>query len=294
MTSNLYQRKDHEPEYFSSQISAARRFYRNLHPAQKETISIVAGGRESCAIGYEIHRATFPYCAIEFVAGGKGVLTLQEKTFELLPGTIFTYGNNIPHAIKNSQQEPLQKYFINFSGKRARELLVRHSLWAKVLHTSAPNIIIDGFDELIDRGFMDNAFTEQLSSLLMEILILKIAETALPFGESMSPAFASYQRCREYIHNHYLELDSLGSIARACCIDPAYLCRLFKRFGHQTPYQSLLRLRMNRAAELLLVPGKLAKEVANEMGFEDQFHFSRTFKKIFGLSPKFFTGMRWK
>jgi AraC-like DNA-binding protein len=294
MIDSRYQHKNKEPDYFSSQISAARRFYRNLHPARKEAVSIVAGGRESCAIGYEVSRTTFPYCAIEFVAGGKGVLTLKGEKFDLLPGTIFTYGNNVPHAIKNSQQEPLQKYFINFSGRRGRELLVRHSLWAKVLHTSAPNLIMDGFDELIDRGFMDNEFTEQLSSLLMEILILKIAETALPFGESMRPAFATYQRCREYIHNHYLELNSLEAIARACCIDQAYLCRLFKRFGHQTPYQSLLRLRMNRAAELLLTPGKLAKEVANEMGFEDQFHFSRTFKKTFGLSPKYFTRMRWK
>jgi AraC-like DNA-binding protein len=283
-----------EPAYFSSQISAARRFYRNLHPAPKEALSVVAGGRESCALGYEIRRSTFPYSAIEFVAGGKGVLTLQSREFDLLPGTIFTYGSNVPHAIKNSRQEPLQKYFINFSGKRGRELLVRHSLWAKVLHTSAPKLIIDGFDELIDRGFIENAFNEQLCSLLMESLILKIAETALPFGESMSPAFATYQRCREYIQNHYLELNSLGAIAKGCCIDQAYLCRLFKRFGRQTPYQSLLRLRMNRAAELLLVPGKLAKEVADEMGFKDQFHFSRTFKKTFGTSPKYFTRTRWK
>jgi AraC-like DNA-binding protein/mannose-6-phosphate isomerase-like protein (cupin superfamily) len=286
--------QNREPDYFSSQISAARRFYRNLHPTRSETVSVVAGGRESCTVGYEIHRSTFPYYAIEFVAGGRGVLTLKGREYDLLPGTIFTYGNNVPHAIRNSEQEPLQKYFINFTGRRGGELLVRHSLRAVVLHTSAPNLVADGFDELIDRGFTDNALNEQLCSLLMEILILKIAETALPFGESMSPAFATYQRCREYIHGHYQELDSLGAIAKACCIDQAYLCRLFKRFGHQTPYQSLLRLRMNRAAELLLTPGKLAKEVAHEMGFEDQFHFSRTFKKTFGLSPKFFTGMRWK
>jgi AraC-like DNA-binding protein len=286
--------KEKEPAYFSTRISAARRFYRNLHPTGNDKLTVVAGGRETSGLGYEIKRSTFPYCAIEFVAGGRGTLVLNNDEFDLSPGVVFTYGNNVPHMIRSSEQEPLQKYFVNFSGKRGRDLLVRYSLWGMAFHTSAPSVIIDCFDELIERGNMHTAFSDPLCSLLMELLILKIAETAIPFGESKSPAFASYQRCREYIHNHYSELRSLEEIARSCCIDQAYLCRLFKRFGHQTPYHYLLRLRMNRAAELLLIPGKIIKEVAHEMGFDDQFHFSRTFKKIFGLSPKYFAQMRWK
>ena len=106
-----------------------------------------------------------------------------------------------------------------------------------------------------------------------------------------SPAFATYQRCRNEINNHYLELTSLGEIASTCHVDQAYLCRLFKRFDQQSPYQYLLRLRMNYAAELLLVPGTLVKEVADKLGFEDQFHFSRTFKKVLGISPVSFGKM---
>ena len=68
-------------------------------------------------------------------------------------------------------------------------------------------------------------------------------------------------------------------------MDPAYLCRLFGRFGHQSPYRYLVRLRMAQAARRLQSPGTLVKQVAGDLGFTDPFHFSRTFKRVFGVSP---------
>lgn len=45
---------------------------------------------------------------------------------------------------------------------------------------------------------------------------------------------------------------------------------------------------MGRAAELLLDGGLMVKEAASELGFADAFHFSRTFKRIYGLPPERF------
>jgi AraC-like DNA-binding protein len=67
---------------------------------------------------------------------------------------------------------------------------------------------------------------------------------------------------------------------------------LFRRYDHQTPYQFLLRLKMNHAAERLQSPGTLVKQVAEETGFADPFHFSRMFKSVLGLSPDAFRGIR--
>ena len=80
----------------------------------------------------------------------------------------------------------------------------------------------------------------------------------------------------------------MDQVARECRVDPAYLCRLFRRYAHQSPYQFLLRLKMNLAAEQLQNPELLIKQVASQLGFSDPFHFSRAFKKIFGLSPEDF------
>ena len=72
----------------------------------------------------------------------------------------------------------------------------------------------------------------------------------------------------------------------------AYLCRLFRRYDHQSPYQYLLRLKMNFAAEHLQRPGVLVKHVAVEAGFTDQFHYCRVFRSVFGVSPTRFRGLR--
>ena len=81
---------------------------------------------------------------------------------------------------------------------------------------------------------------------------------------------------------------SLEQVARECLVDRAYLCRLFRRYDHQTPHQFLMRRKMHLAAERLQQPELLVKQVAAQLGFADPFHFSRTFKRVFGLSPEAF------
>lgn len=275
-----------EPDFFSVQVATAQRFYRNLDPDLEANISVVAGGREQCAPGYEIARETFPFYSIEFVAGGKGkVIFNKTKERQLSPGTIFVYGPQVPHAIYSNQEDPLEKYFLNFVGKKAEGLVKEYPLLGQVLNSSAPAHVLTTFEEIIHYGLSHGNFSDRICSILVELLVLKISETALTVNEAGSPAFATYQKCRNEINNHYLELTSLEEIGKTCHVDPAYICRLFKRFDQQSPYQYLLRLRMNYAAELLLVSGTLVKEVADKLGFEDQFHFSRTFKKVIGLSP---------
>jgi AraC-like DNA-binding protein len=43
---------------------------------------------------------------------------------------------------------------------------------------------------------------------------------------------------------------------------------------------------MNYAAERLHSPDAMVKQIAEETGFTNQFHFSRVFKSVFGLSPR--------
>jgi AraC-like DNA-binding protein len=80
----------------------------------------------------------------------------------------------------------------------------------------------------------------------------------------------------------------VAQTAAECHVDDAYLCRLFQRYNHQSPHRLLIRLKMNHAAERLQSPGVLVKQVAEETGFTNPFHFSRVFKGVFGLPP---TGM---
>jgi len=106
---------------------------------------------------------------------------------------------------------------------------------------------------------------------------------------AFSPAWQTYMRCRQHIERNYLEIATVNDAARKCFIDQAYLSRLFKRFAEESPLQLLTRLKMGRAAELLSNRDLLIKQVAEEVGFADPYHFSRVFKRVYGILPETFT-----
>ena len=72
----------------------------------------------------------------------------------------------------------------------------------------------------------------------------------------------------------------------AAGLEESSVCRLFRRFQGTSPYQYLLRRKMNLAAAFLVESGGLVKEAAQRVGFADPYHFSRCFKTVHGVSPK--------
>lgn len=281
------------PGFFSSHVSGARRFYLDLNPPKDQALSIVCGGSEHCTPDYAIHRSTFPFPSIEFVARGKGMLALNGKSLSLAPGCLFSYGPGVRHDIATDPSDPMTKYFVNFSGRTARRLLRKcHLLPGSTSRVLSVVEIQAIFDELIRNGIKGTRYSAEICARLLECLVLKIAESSSPTGGEESLAYMTYQHCRQHIGEHFPHLKTLQQIAQECHVDGAYLCRLFQRYDHQSPYQYLLRLRMNQAAEVLLRPGAMVKQVAEETGFSDPFHFSRVFKGIFGVSPADFRKLR--
>ena len=90
-----------------------------------------------------------------------------------------------------------------------------------------------------------------------------------------------------YAYN-YFRIKTVDELANELHIDPAYLSRVFRRFHNHSPYRFLVRLKMKHAASLLLSSSRLVKDIAFELGFENPFHFSRTFKSVYGVSPENF------
>jgi len=281
------------PEFFSPQVSAARRFYLNLNPPRHTPLAVVSGGCEHCAPDYEIHRATFPFYSIEYVVRGAGSLKLDSHHHELRPGTVFSYGPGVRQDIHADPNDPPVKYFVDFTGKKSLELLCQsHVRPGTVSQVFPANEIQNLFDELIRCGQRSLPKNGGLCEKLLECLGMKIAEARATAGAGGTLAFTTYQQCRRYIEGHFPRLKTLRQIAQECHVDGAYLCRLFQKFDHQTPYQFLIRLKMSQAAEWLLQPGTPVKQIAERAGFGDQFHFSRVFKSVFGVAPDTFRRLR--
>lgn len=281
------------PEFFSPQVAGARRFYLDLNPSRQCRLAVVCGGLEHCRPDYAIHRATFPFYSIEYVARGRGELQLRGRSHDLQPGRLFAYGPRVPHHITGRPDDPLVKYFVDFAGTAAPALLRSCRLRpGQVAQIFPPHALAPLFDELIQAGLPADRHSAALCARLLECLALKILAAHAPLENTDTPAFLTYQQCRRHIERHFLRLHSLEQLAGECHASHAYLCRLFRRYDRQTPYQFLLRLKMNHAAARLQQPGVMVKQVAEETGFADPFHFSRVFKNLLGLSPDTFRRMR--
>jgi AraC-like DNA-binding protein len=282
-----------EPAYFSAQISEARRFYLDLNPSPSDSLAVVSGGVEHCRPDYHIQRSGLRYLSIEFVAAGTGSLQLAGKKHGLSAGDIFAYGPRVPHDIQSDPDRPLVKYFVDFTGKKARRLMKSPGPKpGAMVQTSNPPHILRLFEDLIEAGLRSTPFTSRICSAITEYLLLRIAETSVAPGTVGTAAFETYQRCHQFIADHYLKLQGLTEIAEQCHLDASYLCRLFERFDYESPYQYLTRLKMLHAAERLQLPGAMVKQVASQLGFGDPFQFSRSFRRVLGVSPKKFAQMR--
>jgi AraC family transcriptional regulator len=95
-------------------------------------------------------------------------------------------------------------------------------------------------------------------------------------------------RAVEYIQDQ-LDTDlTVSGIAQAVCISPYHFMRLFKESTGQSPHQYVIEARVRKATELLTTGKLTISEAAHQVGFVDQSHLTRHFKKVFGMPPKTF------
>jgi AraC family transcriptional regulator len=93
-------------------------------------------------------------------------------------------------------------------------------------------------------------------------------------------------RAVEYIRDQ-LDTDlTVSGIAQAVYMSPYHFTRLFKESTGQSPYQYVVDARVRKAKELLTTGKFTISEVAYHVGFVDQSHLTRHFKRVFGLTPK--------
>ncbi|MGG3306798.1 MULTISPECIES: helix-turn-helix domain-containing protein [Paenibacillus] len=90
---------------------------------------------------------------------------------------------------------------------------------------------------------------------------------------------------KEFIDCHYEEALSIGQLARMANICPKYFVDLFKKTFGQTTIDYLTHVRMNHAKRYLAESDDRLRDIAQRVGYKDEFYFSRIFKKKVGMSP---------
>lgn len=97
------------------------------------------------------------------------------------------------------------------------------------------------------------------------------------------------QNIMKYMEENYREKISLDQIANNMYLSSYYISKLFKSETGDTPINYLISLRMRKAREILdNNPECSVQAVAAAVGYEDAYHFSKLFKKYYGLSPLYY------
>jgi AraC family transcriptional regulator len=141
---------------------------------------------------------------------------------------------------------------------------------------------------------LDRMYGEGLSTALAAHLLCEYGAAVLePKRHSGGLPREKLVRAVEYIQDQ-LDTDlTVSGIAHAVYMSPYHFTRLFKESTGQSPYQYVVDARVRKARELLTTGKFTISEAAYHVGFFDQSHLTRHFKRLFGLTPKkLLTGRR--
>ncbi|MDJ0595354.1 MAG: AraC family transcriptional regulator [Pleurocapsa sp. MO_226.B13] len=97
------------------------------------------------------------------------------------------------------------------------------------------------------------------------------------------------QTAIDYIQANLENKIGLDDFAQITNISPYYFCRLFKKSTGITPYQYLIKCRIEKAKVLLKQEKLSITDIALEVGFSNQSHLTKHFKRLVGVTPKKFS-----
>jgi len=269
----------------SRQVTEGRYFFLELAPPRARRVALAFGGCERCRPDYAVRREAFAFAGVELVLEGEGEVFLDGRRHALEPGAAFAYGPSTRVEIRTNADRPMLKYFLCLTGAgvaaRLRQAGLRPGTVRKL---GAAGEVRNVFDDLVREGQWHSPLTREVCAVLGELLLLKLAAAIRDRGAA-DPARGSFIRCKALIDANLERLVSLEEIAAAAHLDVSTVGRLFRRFQGTSPYQYLLRRKMNLAAEFLIETGAPVKEAAQRVGFADPYHFSRVFRAVHGVPP---------
>ncbi|WP_341839724.1 AraC family transcriptional regulator [Chitinophaga caseinilytica] len=141
------------------------------------------------------------------------------------------------------------------------------------------------------QGYVAAMVDEQLVFLLHDLAGVQQADRRLARDvQALKPAtrhelFRRLCVAKDVLHTAYHEPLDLERLCREACLSVPQLVRQFKSVFRCSPYQYLVRVRLEQAAQLLRQGSQPAQDIAWQCGFENAGAFGRAFKSMYGVPP---------
>lgn len=250
-------------------------------------------GTEECRPFHVISEPRTEYI-LHFILSGSGFYSTQGNTWPLRAGQMFLIYPGEPIVYGSDRINPWSYAWIGFKGIRAESMLKQCGFSKKnlVLPLDDPQEVLTCIQNIMDHKSLaasDMLCRESsmihLFSLLAKAHEARIGNNGMEQSTSSDAVYVDLgcAHIKEmYMHNRYGVEDVAGHIG----ITRARLNRAFQKVLKMSVQQYLIDFRMHQASVLLLNTPLSIKEIAAQVGYNDQLVFSKAFKKKYEVSPK--------
>lgn len=229
-------------------------------------------GSEECAPGHFFGPAVRTYWLLHYVVSGKGTFNRASVTHCLQAGDIFVIPPYVETYYEADVRQPWSYIWVGFS---LDESPLQELLQNAVIRCPGAGAI---FEDMQRCRRMENGRSAFLSSRLWELMSL-LQEQGKPVADYIDKAL----NC---MHSEYMTGIGVQEIADRLNLDRSYFSSLFKERMGTSPREYLMRLRLEKAAELMVIHGEKPSTAGASVGYVDLYHFSKVFKQHFGMSPR--------
>ncbi len=214
-----------------------------------------------------------------FVLSGNYNEKIGSRLFERKPTTLVYYPPNASHPEEHLTHGRHLLVEIDFKGlekvgecgARLNEpvLLSGDSLW------------------LAARMYKEFSERDEFSALALESisneLLIAASRQYRKKAERKPPQWL--ESVKDYLHENFSMPPGLNELAKADGVHPTHLARVFRQFENCTTGDYVRQIRIENARRIILATNKPLVEIALDTGFADQTHFTRSFKRITGMTP---------
>jgi AraC-like DNA-binding protein len=216
---------------------------------------------------------------IGYIKQGKGEFFVGNTIFPITQGQFFLIHPNKVHSGKPDETTGWTVDTIAIKQKLVEDL------FNPTTSITFQNFVVDNdnlklfFEQTLYllNNFENTLENEEKLYLLLTNLI-KCKATILQNNEIKENQNEAVERAVNFITQNYKSSFSLDELAEQAFLSKFHLLRVFKNKTGLTPYTYQIQLRLNEARRLIFQEKSLT-EIAYELGFADQAHFTNTFKK---------------
>ncbi len=252
---------------------------------------LVACGMEDCDPGAVNGPEERDCYHLHAVRSGCGTLNVHGMEFTIREGQMFLLKDGEVVRYAADEQDPWSYCWVTFNGSDARRLSEDIG-FAENVYVRDIDISAEAFFDLIRRMHRHpemNAVNDLYrKGVLMEFLALAMDACgggALSEQRKRSRNVDDYiDRAADFIHYNYRTID-VGDVVNFIGFSRGYFTTAFRKRKGMSVQEYLLKVRMQRAKELLAGTNLQIQEIGKMAGYEDQLNFSRIFRKYEGISP---------